>query len=227
MRKAASMIELVIAIVVMGIAVMSLPMILTQSQNSNALALQQEAIMATKARLAYILSYEWDAHSYDINSSVSRVLDTTNSSDAHDDFDVALIDTRRKGHVNADKRRRLRDSTDLERNATTFSNNTLQDLDDFSFSSYHDENASITAIDDYIFQVNLHSDVSFVDDGKDLGIDYDSTSTTFTFNKSPTKTNPTNIKMVTVTTTGDNINITMRAFASNIGESTILKKVWQ
>ena len=37
MRKAASMLELVIAIVVMGIAVMSLPLILKQSQNENAI----------------------------------------------------------------------------------------------------------------------------------------------------------------------------------------------
>lgn len=226
MRRAASMLEMVIAIVVMGIAVSALPLILTQSQNSNALALQQEAIMATKAKVAYILTYEWDARSYDANTSFSRVLDTTHSSHAHDDFDVLEANsTRRKGHVNTDKRRRLRDSNDVDRNATGFSNNGYSDIDDFSFFG-HDENVSISAIDDYIFQINLHPDVSYIDDGKDLGIDYDLNSTTFTFNKDATKSNPTNIKMITVTTTGDNINIVMRAFASNIGESGIVRKAW-
>lgn len=225
MRKAASMLEMVIAIVVMGIAVSALPMILTQSQNSNALALQQEAIMATKAKVAYILAYQWDARSYDANASASRVLDTTGSSDAHDDFDVIDTNsTRRKGHVNADKRRRLRDSSDGERNATTLTDNTYRDIDDFNGK---DENISISAIDDYIFRIKLHPDVSYIDDGKDLGIDYDLSSTTFTFNKDANKSNPTNIKMITVKTTGDNINIVMRAFASNIGESGIVRKVWQ
>lgn len=57
-------------------------------------------------------------------------------------------------------------------------------------------------------------------------IDYDSNETTFVFDSNRTKNNPTNIKMITVQTTGENgINITMRAFASNIGESGILSKV--
>ena len=224
MRKAASMLELVIAIVVMGIAVSALPLILTQSQNSNALALQQEAIMATKAKISYILAYEWDARSYDANASASRVLDTTSSSDADDDFDVLDANsTKRKGHVRADKRRRLRDNDDLDRNATTLTDNTYRDVDDFNGK---DENMSISTIDDYIFRINLHSDVSYFDDGKMDTIDYDSNETTFVFDSNRTKNNPTNIKMITVQTTGENgINITMRAYASNIGESGILSKV--
>ena len=55
-RSAMSMIELVVAIVVMGIAVASLPLILLQTQRSTALAMQQEVILATTTRLAFILS---------------------------------------------------------------------------------------------------------------------------------------------------------------------------
>lgn len=108
MRRGASMLELVIAIVVMGIAVSALPLILTQSQNSNAMALQQEAILATKAKMSYILAYEWDANSFDTTSGLSRVLDTTTSANADNSFD-ANNSTRRVGHINADKRRRLWD----------------------------------------------------------------------------------------------------------------------
>ena len=58
-----SMLELVVAIVVMGIVVMSLPLILTQVQNNNAFAMQQEAILAAKAKIGDVLTYEWDANS--------------------------------------------------------------------------------------------------------------------------------------------------------------------
>ena len=81
---------------------------------------------------------------------------------------------------------------------------------------------------DYIFRINLHSDVSYFDDGKMDTIDYDSNETTFVFDSNRTKNNPTNIKMITVTTTVNGSTIRLRAFASNIGESSILSKVnWE
>lgn len=224
MRKAASMLEMVIAIVVMGIAVSALPLILTQSQNSHALALQQEAILATKAKLGYILAYEWDANSYDANASISRVLDTTASTAAHDAFDVNSTSTRRVGHINADKRRRLFDVGHAQKNAINLIDNGYTDIDDFNAK---DENITITPNnEDYIFTINLHSNVTYIDDGIGSGTNYDSNVTAFTFDKDTYTTNPTNIKMVTVTTTGNNMNIVMRAFASNIGESGILRKAW-
>lgn len=223
MRKAASMIEMVIAIVVMGIAVSALPLILTQSQNSNAFSLQQETILATKAKLGYILAYEWDANSYDASTSISRVLDTTASPAAHDAFDVnATTLIRRVGHINADKRRRLFDVGHAQRSPQAETAG-FDDIDDFNG---RDENITITPNnEDYIFTINLHSNVTYIGDGRGL-VNYDNNVTAFTFDKDTNTTNPTNIKMVTVTTTGNNMNIVMRAFASNIGESGILRKAW-
>lgn len=220
MRKAASMLELVIAIVVMGIAVSALPLILTQSQNSNALALQQEAIMATKAKISYILAYEWDANSYDASAGVSRVLDTTSSAFAHDAFDTTS--TRRIGHVGADKRRKLKDTNSTTRTATLISNDGLIDIDDFDYVP--DENISISNQDDYIFSILLNPAVSYISDGNN-SLDYNSSIIGFNFSTTPITTNPTNIKMITVTTTVNDRNITMRAYASNIGENGILSKV--
>jgi len=230
MHKGSSMIELVIAIVVMGIAVMSLPLILTQSQNSNALALQQEVIMATKTKVSYILAYEWDENSYDENASVSRVLDTTSSSDASDDFDVDANTTRRIGHIAADNRRRLRNIDDVDRNASVFSIDGANDIDDF-----HDTNESTTisatsASDmDYIFIVTRHTEVAYIKDTLALGFDNNDANITFSFDINTTSiTGPTNIKMITVqTSNADNsVNTTLRAFASNIGESRISKRAW-
>lgn len=222
MRKAASMLELVIAIVVMGIAVMSLPLILTQSQNSNAIALQQEVILATKTKLGYILAYEWDANSYDATASVSRVLDTTNSASADSDFNTTS--TRRIGHILTDNRRRLRDdmaSPSLS-GSTAWGNTGLLDIDDFHNKI---ENTTVVAADmDYIFNLELNSTVSYVNDSAT----YTNQDINFTFDASSTPANPTNIKMITVRTkdTSNNVNIILRAFASNIGESTITKKAW-
>ena len=221
MRKAASMLELVIAIVVMGISISALPLILTQSQNSNALALQQEAIMATKAKISYILAYEWDANSYDANASVSRVLDTTSSPSAHNAFDTTS--TRRIGHVEADKRRRLKDTNNTTRTVTLISNDGLIDIDDFDYVP--DENISISNQDDYIFSILLNPSVSYISDGNST-LNYNTSNIEFNFSTTPITSNPTNIKMITVHTTGGNgINITLRAYASNIGESGIVSKV--
>jgi Tfp pilus assembly protein PilV len=217
------MIETVIAIVVMGIAVSALPLILTQSQNNNALSLQQEAIMGTKAKVAYILSYEWDARSYDVSAGVSRVLETNSTTqDSSTHFDTN--NTRRKGHVEADKRRRLHSDKNTSIIADNRVANAPSDIDDFNYEP--DENVSIVAQDDYIFSITLNPSVSYFDDGKMDAINYDANETTFVFDINRTKTSPTNIKMITVTTTGANgINITLRAFVSNIGESGILSKV--
>ena len=226
MRHGASMLELVIAIVVMGIAVSALPLILTQSQNSNAMALQQEAILATKAKMSYILAYEWDANSFDTAAGMSRVLDTTASASADNAFD-ANNTTRRIGHINADKRRRLWDVGNGNRTPLAETAG-FNDIDDFHG---RDENVSVTTSeDDYIFNINLNPTVQYISDSPVAGFAYTNETLRFDFNASNTSGNPTNIKMITINTTdtaGNNgVNVVLRAFASNIGESAILKKAW-
>ena len=50
----------------------------------------------------------------------------------------------------------------------------------------------------------------------------------FTFNAASAPASQTNIKMITVQTTdaSSNVNIVLRAFASNVGENGINKKAW-
>ncbi len=225
MRKAASMLEMVIAIVVMGIAVSALPLILTQTQNSNAIALQQEVILATKTKLGYLLSYEWDVNSYDANASKSRVLDTNGSTSANNAFFTTT--TRRTGHVAANNRRRLADSMAVPTvdGSASWGNNLLQDIDDFD-----DRNETTTVVSadmDYIFNLNLHSTVKYITDAPSSGT-YNNQDMNFTFNAASAPASQTNIKMITVQTTdaSSNVNIVLRAFASNVGESGINKKAW-
>lgn len=220
-----SMIELVFAIIIMGIVVMSLPLILMQTQSGSALALEQETILAIKTRLTFILSHEWDTNSYDSNVSMSRVLDTNASTSADSAFYVNDTNsTRRSGHVKADERRRLRDDRKAPTpdGGTHWQASSGTDIDDFDDNT---TTATVIATDmDYIFDLNLSSTVNYITDSLTSG-NYNSSQTiVFTFNTSSTPSNATNIKMISVASSINDHTITLRAFATNIGESGILKR---
>ena len=225
MKKAMSMIELVFAIVIMGIAVMSLPLILTQVQNSNSFALRQEVILSIKTKLSYILSYQWDQNTYDTTADIERVLNVPASADTATDFNTTTI--RRKGHVLADGRRRLWDDLNVSTASANFTTDTANDdIDDFNGKS---ETKTITALDDFIFNVTLNTSVSYIKDRLDVGTYASSNTITFIFNPDNNTTNSTNIKMIKVTATANGIDnpISMYAFSSNIGQSKVTKKTWE
>jgi len=70
------MIELIFAIVIIGISVMSLPMmsrVTAQGMENN---IVQEAIFAASAELNQAVTHYWDANSLDANISLARVIDT-------------------------------------------------------------------------------------------------------------------------------------------------------
>lgn len=217
-----SMLELVIAIVVMGIVVMSLPLILTQVQNNNAFAMQQEAILAAKAKIGDVLTYEWDENSYDVTAQRSFVLDTTNG-----DSELGRVGTtnRRIGHINANNRRKLYDSTVALNNRSASAigadGGDLDDIDDFNGLPA----VALTAIAgeeaqnlDYIFDLNLTTTVAYAADAANYT---SSTIGTFVFNPDNNAT-VTNIKTVSVQVSGAQNTITLRAFSCNIGESSLL-----
>jgi len=219
-----SMIELVFAIVIMGIAVMSLPLILTQVQNSNSFALRQEVILSLKTKLSYILTYQWDQKTYDATADMERVLNVPSSADTATDFNTSTI--RRKGHVLADGRRRLWDDLNVSTTKANFTADTANDdIDDFDGKS---ETKTVTALDDFIFNVELNSTVSYIKDTLFDGTYATSDAITFIFNPDNNTTNSTNIKMIKVTATANGIEnpISMYAFSSNIGQSKVTKKTW-
>lgn len=229
MRKATSMIELIIAIIVMGIAVMSLPMILTQTQNNDAIAMQQEAILSTKTKMGFITSYMWDENSWDAGANISRILDTTNSASADNAFDVnTTTDIRRRGNFLADARRRLWDIGNARRNP--FTGVQPPGINDISDFNGRNDNITLNANDmDYLFGITINATVNYLSDTLAGGNYRTNSSILFNFNTANTVANPTNIKMITLTTTSPtnpDINITLRSFASNIGQSKILKRVW-
>lgn len=220
MRSAMSMLELVFAIVIMGIAVMSLPLLLTQVQTNNAFAMQQEAILAAKTKIGDILTYEWDNHSYDTTAQRSFALDTANGDIA---FSRVGTTNQRIGHINVDYRRKLYDATvvlnDRSASAIGADAGDLDDIDDFSGQATTIAATLETAGTlDYVFTaLTLTPTITYASDTAT----YSNPILTFTFD--PVNANAiTNIKTISVQVTGTNQNITLRAFSCNIGESTLL-----
>ena len=66
-RPAIAMIEFIFALVIMGIALMSAPMLITTATSTTNVALQQEGINEAASRIAMIMTYPWDEN--DLNDS--------------------------------------------------------------------------------------------------------------------------------------------------------------
>lgn len=78
-RPAIAMIELIFAIVIMGIILMSAPMLISTATQSGYVAIQQEAINEAASQVNMIMGYQWDEN--DVNERyidpILRVSSTT------------------------------------------------------------------------------------------------------------------------------------------------------
>ncbi len=221
MRKAASMLELIIAIVVMGIAVMTLPILLLKTQSNNAYTLQQEIILAARTKMGDTLTYRWDEHSL-VDDKIF-VLKTNGDSELNATIASGFI--RRIGHVKGDKRRRF--SPDLN-SSTPVANlgpdgGDLDDIDDFDGRVDTLElSPQTTSLDYHFTDFNLTTKVVYISDNAN----YNATNLNFTFDTNASTTT-SSIKMLTLKVAGPNsIPFTVRSYSCNIGESELLRKAY-
>ncbi len=233
MRKAVSLIELVLAIVVIAISVMSVPMMLQQGAKNDNFSMVQEAILAARTKMGNILSFRWDKNSLDGNNTHGRLraLDVIAGASALDRNNT-YYNERRIGHVYGDLRRKMfavetNVSTDvIAVNDTNFTN--LNDFDGKSASI--NWNGANTAVDRYEYldrELNLTTKVFYIDDNT---TNYANTIITFSFDTTTRKSitdgnNSTNIKMIELNVTSQNyIPFVFRTFSCNLGESRLLSK---
>ncbi|MDR1007743.1 MAG: prepilin-type N-terminal cleavage/methylation domain-containing protein [Campylobacteraceae bacterium] len=228
--RAFTLIELVITIVIVGIVSLSFPLIMTQTGNNIVVATQQEAVLAAKTYIGTILSYPWDGNTYAVGGGfVGGMILETNSALASmasdSEFDRILGTNLRPGNIYGNDRRRLMDSIDVNRfptPATAFGIiGDPGDIDDFNGRI---QNLNINAADmDYIFQLSLTPTILYVDDETD----YTDTDVDFEFDTGDAG-GITNIKMISMNVIGaadaPDIDITLRAYSSNIGEIELLKR---
>jgi len=121
-KLAFTMIELIFAIVIIGISVLSLPMMSQVTQRGIESNLVQEAIFAASSELMGATAGYWDENSMqDFNlSHISRVIDIDNDCDSTTSL--------RPGHINQPYHRRCLD--DLTTSANNGSGGSVHDLDD-------------------------------------------------------------------------------------------------
>lgn len=226
-RAGVAMIELIFAIVIMGIVLMSAPMLVSQAQNAGLASVQQEAIVAGASEMEMILTRQWDEQDTD-ESLYSPVLVTAENIAAlkeATDTDGNLTGRRVGTPLLSSRSFLTSDGTRL--NATAPSAFTTEgdsdDIDDFNnnTATLSSSGGITTQQGDYIdTSLSMSTTVSYISAPL---ITYNSTTISFTpaFGTSPAGTS--NIKaVVTNVTSGSHnaelgTNITLRAFSCNIG----------
>jgi hypothetical protein len=198
------MIELIFAIVIIAISVMSLPMMIQTTSKGLEANIAQEAIFATSAKMMQILSFAWDKNSLDNNTSKSldyaRVIDINSYNDyKRKNKDTKAVDinsTFRIGHIRKGLHRRFFDKNE----------NPIPGI------GIEDQNTpeTITAYGDdgYKFDMTLTPSIIYIDDSPSAN----------PFILDTTAVSQSNIKMVEIETTVNGNTIILRSYACNIGE---------
>ncbi|MFA6193159.1 MAG: hypothetical protein WC665_12510 [Sulfurimonas sp.] len=200
-KSAFSMIELIFAIVIIGISVISLPMMTQATSKGVERNLVQEAIFAASTELNQVLSYQWDENAMDGSNLLSKVV-WTSATDCNSTTKL------RTGHVNQPLHRKCIDNEILR---PTIAIDGLNDIDDaahaaqivFTDSTITQEGYKQT----YNSTVTVENDAIF---GTSIAV------------------NP-NIKKVTVTIKDNDAKVItlLKTYSANIGEIDYYKRSYQ
>ena len=222
MHPAIAMIELIFAIVIMGIVMMSAPMLISTASKSGYVAIQQESINEAASQVNIILGYQWDENNtYEGYDPIVLTTDSTVS---------GLIEngtTGLRSGTPKESYRKFFSSTGQRGSASTIGAEDLNDMDDFDGTDVNLTQAQAGGIADYIETdtINIRRTVKYMsDDENGAGTYTNGGGGTLTFSPTFTDLNTsTNIKRIQVTLTSSSTaeelekTITLHAFSCNIG----------
>lgn len=221
LRRGVAMIELIFALVIMGITMLSAPLLISQSTNSNLASLQQESISILASHASALMSYAWDEQNTlkPTTDFTNNILTVSSIADSELNSANRVLPGRRKFNVNP----LAKASTILGKDINLTANETEDDIDDFADANQTliiaSQVSGTAGEGEYIdTQVHITTKVNYMDDKTD----YSTTPIQFDIPKG-TKTKSTNIKFFTMTLTTDNQlqsldkQITLKAFMCNIG----------
>jgi len=229
-RTGFSLIELVLAIVIIAISVMTIPLMLTQSSNNDSFSIMQESILAARTKMGNILSYNWDKNCIEAYSSIAniRVLDVVNG-DSELKRNISTVDqNRRIGHISQNYRRRFHDGNETDK---TFPTEDSLDINITALNHFNGQilgntlDGSASTFDYVIRDFNLTTTVSYISDSAD----YFASDVNFSFDVLSSSditdvNNSTNIKMIEIFVQSKRGKpFRFRAFSSNIGQTDILE----
>ncbi len=224
MRPAIAMLELIFAIVIMGIIMMSAPQLVSTAAQSGFVAIQQEGINEAASQVNMIMGYHWDENDTD-ESYIDPILSVSASGD--DDLDEEGNSSRRLGTPQESYRSFVRSDGSEGRASATLGYETGEteedDMDDFANSS-----TNLVFIPETTYEAN---EANYIETNITIARDVFYSSDAANYNQSTISFNPsfadagdtTNIKSIIVTLTSNSgvdeleKEITLRAFSCNIG----------
>jgi len=240
-RRAIAMIELIFAIVIMGITLMSAPMLISTSAQSTYTSLQQESIAAAAVQINTIMSTEWDSN--DANTTTgSPVLQTGSATIVN-----CIVDSYLPGVTAATGRYCNKTGFPVLAASAIGTEGTegtyYDDVDDYNARAYtvsvYNAEAYTTTQGDYIDKnITVTSTVAY---GSDQPRKNDNTPSIGGYDQQIRFSNPfrtfaagtSNIKLISVVLTSTNAaselsskNIRLSAFMCNIGAPAQLNKFY-
>lgn len=245
MRRAIAMVELIFAIVIMGIVLMSAPMLISTATQSNYVAMQQEAIAAASAEIGMILTHHWDEGNTNTTRTASVLVSEHGNSDLKQEMNGTIPTGRRAGTPSTSSRRFFHSlgggsipstaSADLGPDGP---GGDKDDIDDFitdATAAFQEEESTSTLIGDAVDKaITIEVKVNYLDDSPG-GSSYAGTDNTLTYN-TPFDNNITtdsNIKQVQVRLRSNSPeaelqkDIVLNAFSCNIGTYQLKQAVFQ
>lgn len=220
MRPAIAMLELIFAIVIMGIILMSAPQLISTAAKSGYVAIQQEAINEAASQANMIMGFHWDEN--DVSDEyIDPILIVSNG---HSDLDENGATGRRQGTPKESYRAFVRSDGVDDLNASSLGTDGTEsgkdDIDDFTGVTHLIEIETSVADTVEKATIDIANSISYNTDTVTGG--YNQSSIVFSpFSNAPSGT--TNIKSITVSLTSSSgveeldKNITLRAFSCNIG----------
>ncbi len=205
-KSAFTLIELIFAIVIIAISVVSLPMMnqtISKGIDGN---IVQEAIFAAATELNEVTTAHWDDNSIDANASFSRVID---DGSCRDNPLVTQTYRRMSGHISQPLHRRCLDSN-LTTPSNTSSNPLITSLDDMEHGDQAIFIDNVTNAKGY--KKKYTSNVSVVPDAIFAN-----------------KTQTSNMKeiVITIRDSDEDKNITqLTTYSANIGEVDYFKRAY-
>ena len=233
-RPAVAMIELIFAIVIMAVVLMSAPRLMQIAASSGYVAMQQEGIGEAASRVNMIMAYPWDENNAD-ESFYSTILRVNKGAP---DLNITASNKRIGTPARANRTFLRKDGITLAASAILGKDGAENpdDIDDFTGEAIHMHDYSGgTATSDYIeksFDITMTATVKYLKDA--VTGSYQQSDIIFDFDPSETVSalNTSNIKMIEVTLVSSSgteelkKEITLRAFSSNVGSYELEKKVF-
>ena len=223
MRKAFTMIELIFAIVIISIAVLSLPVMMRVNDHAIENNVAQEALFAVSAKMMQVLSYPWDEHSVNSASPAiyTKIVDIPGGTAAYrrtyDMYGLANANGNfRIGSIIENGHRRFHNHLSADASVSNLNVDdtaAIDAIDDRGATNIPFDNAAATSTG-YKEIYTMDVTVSYIAD----------TGSPFIFAAAGNNT-PSNMKLVTVDIKDNTgILVKLRAYSANIGEIDFAKR---